>query len=79
MQEKIENLNAKCEDPALWNNRENAERLLKERNILSNSLSRFNKHKNDLSDYITLLELAEQEGDSNTLEETECAIDVLEK
>jgi len=78
-QARLEELNALCENPSLWNNREKAEGLLKERNKIASSLGSLAKHQNDVEDIVTLLEMAESEGDAATALEAEAMLGMLEK
>lgn len=77
--QRLAELNIQCENPSLWNNREKAEGLLKERNKIAGSLACLAKHKSDIDDIITLLEMADIEGDIATTTEAESLLSILEK
>ncbi len=70
----LEELNAKAEDPGLWNDPEAAQKLMRERNRLSAAIEDCRSLERDLEDNLTLLELGEAEGDAGTVEEAEAAL-----
>lgn len=78
-QARLDELNAKSEDPDLWNDPKKAQSLMKERQRLDSALSAFNKLNQDLEDNIELIEMGEAEDDAETIEEAEEAIAKLAK
>jgi peptide chain release factor 2 len=58
-----------AEDPALWDDRERAERILREKRRLERDLDFFSETGALLSDVEVLLDLAEEAGDADTAEE----------
>ncbi len=78
-QVRLQQLNIECENPKLWDDREKAEALLKERNLIEQSLALLSKHKNDAEDIVTLFALAENENDTATAVEAENMLTDLEK
>ena len=62
-------MNAESEDPALWDDPERAQQILRERTHLDAALSRVRDLEAALQDGIGLAELAEEEGDEAVLEE----------
>jgi peptide chain release factor 2 len=56
-------VNAKAADPNLWNDPEAAQKLMRERTALEDRLGSLSHFENELMDAITLVELAEAEGD----------------
>jgi peptide chain release factor 2 len=56
-------LNAKAADPNLWNDVEAAQKIMRERTALEDKLGSLKHFENELLDAITLVELAEAEGD----------------
>jgi len=70
-------LNARAEDPDLWNDPEKAQTVMRERTHLETSLSEIDGLKSDLADNLELLELAEFEDDTEVTEEAEKAIKKL--
>ncbi|HYA74260.1 MAG TPA: peptide chain release factor 2 [Roseiarcus sp.] len=63
---RLAELNAKSEDPALWNDPEAAQKLMRERTMLEDRLGSLTKIERDLDDATTLVELGEAEGDAET-------------
>jgi peptide chain release factor 2 len=61
---RLAELNAKAEDPNLWNDAEAAQRIMRERTDLEAGLSSLARFEADLEDAITLVELGEAEGDA---------------
>ena len=75
----MDELNERAEDPELWNNRQEAQRLMKERQRLDGALSSFQKLEQDLSDQIELIEMGEAEGDDEIILEAEASLEGLAK
>ncbi|WP_230167081.1 peptide chain release factor 2 [Roseomonas sp. CECT 9278] len=63
---RLEELNARAEDPALWNDAAEAGRVMRERGRLSSQVDGVRKLERDVADAIDLIELAEAEGDDAT-------------
>ncbi|THD45579.1 MAG: peptide chain release factor 2 [Bradyrhizobium sp.] len=63
---RLAELNAKSEDPNLWNDPDAAQKLMRERTTLEDRLGGLRKIDRDLEDAATLVELGEQEGDAGT-------------
>ncbi|HXH64040.1 MAG TPA: peptide chain release factor 2 [Mariprofundaceae bacterium] len=84
-QEDLRELNARIEDPNLWNHPEEAQKLMQERTRLERLLNSFNGAKSKLDDQATLFELGAEEGDTDSqveaaqgLDEVEAVIEKLE-
>ncbi len=84
-QEDLRELNARIEDPSLWDHQEKAQKLMQERSRLEHVLSDFNKAANGLDDASTLFEMGAEEGDRDSqieavsmLDEVESQIESLE-
>ncbi|MSO70342.1 MAG: peptide chain release factor 2 [Alphaproteobacteria bacterium] len=60
---RLAELNARAEDPNLWNDPAAAQKILRERTRLDNSIGGFRKLEAGLTDSLGLAELAEAEGD----------------
>ncbi|NKC34438.1 peptide chain release factor 2 [Falsiroseomonas selenitidurans] len=61
---RLEELNAKSEDPALWAKADAAQALMRERNRLAAQIEGVQKLERDVADALELIELAEAEGDA---------------
>ena len=77
--ERISELNALAEDPNLWNNPENAQKLMRERTRLTNAIDGYRALENGLEDAVGLVDLAEDEGDQETIEAAEADIAALQE
>ena len=67
---RLDELNSLSEEPGLWDNPANAQKILKERTKLQQSLDGYFTLQNQLTDLVALLELAKQENDILVLSET---------
>ena len=68
---RLEELNALAEDPDLWNDPQNAQKLMRERTKLDGSVGAVKSITADLSDTVELYDMAESEGDEDTIAEAE--------
>ncbi|WP_184262132.1 peptide chain release factor 2 [Novispirillum itersonii] len=75
---RLDEVNALAEDPNLWNNAANAQKVMRERTQLENAITGFRKLEKDLDDAVTLVELGEMEGDEPTVEEGLAALRILQ-
>ncbi|WP_157235242.1 peptide chain release factor 2 [Methylosinus sp. LW4] len=66
---RLAELNARVEDPDLWNDAESAQKIMRERTQLEDQLSSIARLERDLDDAITLVELGEAENDADTEKE----------
>lgn len=62
-QRRLEELNARVEDPRLWNDPKRAQEVMRERRRLDEAISATRALERELSDTAELIELAETEGD----------------
>jgi len=76
---RLEEFNARVEDPTLWDNPENAQKLMRERQALVDGMESYDTIAGDLSDNIELIELGEMEGDAEVIKEAEEALKSLKK
>ncbi|TNE62026.1 MAG: peptide chain release factor 2 [Alphaproteobacteria bacterium] len=74
---RLEELNALAEDPNLWNDPKNAQKLMRERTKLDDAVGAVKEIEQDLNDTLELLELAEMEGDESMEAEAEEALQQL--
>jgi peptide chain release factor 2 len=72
-------LNAKAEDPTLWNKPQDAQKLMRERQKLDQSLGGVRKLQSELADATGLLEMAEAEKDAAMVADAEASIEALAK
>jgi len=70
-------LNAKVEDPNLWNDPAEAQKVMRERQQLDEQMAAVRKIETDLADAIDLIELGEMEGDAEVVTEAEASLSSL--
>ena len=75
---RLEEFNAMSEDPDLWNDPANAQKLMRERQNLVDAIDTYKSIKQDLEDNIELIELGEMEDDEDVVIEAEEAIKALQ-
>jgi len=66
---KLDELNARVEDPTLWDNPEQAQAVSRERSRLEDQVNTVKQMERDLEDGLMLAEMADEEGDEAALEE----------
>ena len=76
---RLEEFNALIEDPALWDDQDRAQKLMRDRQLLIDSLAVFEGIKLELSDNLEMIELAELENDSGVIKDSENALKNLQK
>lgn len=68
---RLEEFNARVEDPDLWSDAAKAQKLMRERQVLVDAMATHKSIKQDLSDTVDLIELGEMEGDEEVVAEAE--------
>ena len=68
---RLEEFNARVEDPDLWNDAAKAQKLMRERQVLVDAMATHKSINQDLSDTVELIELGEMEGDDEVVAEAE--------
>ena len=76
---RLEEFNARVEDPDLWNDPENAQKLMRERQALVDSIETYDGIERDLNDNIELIELGEMEDDQEVIADAEAALKALKQ
>ena len=61
--QRLEELNAKVEDPSLWDNPKHAQDIMRDRRRLDEAISATRAIERELADTVELIDLAEAEGD----------------
>ncbi|MGB8843463.1 MAG: peptide chain release factor 2 [Aliidongia sp.] len=74
---RLDELNAKAEDPSLWNDADAAQVVMRERNRLDTAIGSYRKIAAELDDALGMIELAEAEGDQDLVAEAEKQLDAL--
>jgi peptide chain release factor 2 len=76
---RLEEFNARVEDPNLWDDAEGAQKLMRERQLLVDAIDGVKSLMTDLSDNIEMIELGEMEEDDEVVKDAEEAIFALKE
>lgn len=76
---RLEEFDAMTEDPDLWNDPAKAQKLMRERQVLLDSVTMFKAMRQELDDSVELIELGEMEGDEEIVADAEATIEALQK
>jgi protein subunit release factor A len=71
---RLDQLNARAEDPNLWQDPDAAQKVMRERNRLDNAIGEFRRLEQGLADNLELIDLAESEVDTAVVEEAEATL-----
>ena len=74
---RLEEFNARVEDPTLWNDPEAAQKLMRDRQVLVDKISNYQALDRDLRDNVELIEMGEAEGDASIITDAEAALKAL--
>ena len=74
---RLEEFNARVEDPTLWNDPEAAQLLMRDRQVLVDKISNYQSLDRDLRDNVELIEMGEAEGDAGIVTDAEAALKAL--
>ncbi|HVG49217.1 MAG TPA: peptide chain release factor 2 [Rubellimicrobium sp.] len=74
---RLEEFNARVEDPTLWNDPAAAQKLMRERQVLLDKLGGVESMERDLNDNVELIEMGEAEGDEGIVADAEAALRAL--
>ncbi len=69
--ERLAELNAKAEDPSLWNDQASAQKVMKARQSLEKQIATYRELERELDDAVTLIELGEEADDDASVAEGE--------
>ncbi|MDO5756214.1 MAG: peptide chain release factor 2 [Rhodobacterales bacterium] len=78
-QHRLEEFNARVEDPTLWDDHDKAQKLMQDRQALVDALETHDSIKAELSDNIELIAMGEAENDAEVVAEAEAALKALKK
>ncbi len=76
-QHRLEEFNARVEDPNLWDDPAAAQKLMRDRQALVDSMDTYTGMKQELDDQVELIELGEMEEDEDVIAEAETALRAL--
>ncbi|WP_157727615.1 peptide chain release factor 2 [Stappia sp. ES.058] len=74
---RLDELNAASEDPTLWDDPTQAQKMMRERQHLDDSINGVRQLEADLNDNLELIELGDAEGDSEVVGDAETALKAL--
>ena len=74
---RLEEFDARVEDPTLWDYPDAAQKLMRDRQVLVYTLTMHDTIKQELADNIELIEMGEMEGDADIITEAEEALKSL--
>ncbi|MEM7061423.1 MAG: PCRF domain-containing protein, partial [Pseudomonadota bacterium] len=76
---RLEEFNARAEDPDLWNDPANAQKVMRERQKLADGIDGYKELAQGLADNVELIELGEMEDDEEIVIEAEQALNDLKE
>jgi peptide chain release factor 2 len=76
-QHRLEEFNARVEDPNLWDDADAAQKLMRDRQSLVDAIDTYEGIKQELSDNIELIEMGEMEEDDEVIADAEAALKAL--
>lgn len=74
---RLEEFNARVEDPTLWDDSDAAQKLMRNRQMLVDAVAIYEGIRQDLTDNLELIEMGEMEDDAEVVSETEAALTTL--
>ena len=74
---RLEEFNARVEDPNLWDDPQAAQKLMRDRQFLVDAMETYTSIKQELSDNIELIEMGEMEEDDDVVTEAETSLKAL--
>ncbi|WP_370401280.1 peptide chain release factor 2 [Sulfitobacter sp. JB4-11] len=74
---RLEEFNARVEDPNLWDDPDAAQKLMRDRQMLVDAMATYEGIKQELNDNVELIELGEMEEDDEVVTEAEAALKAL--
>ncbi|WP_194095798.1 peptide chain release factor 2 [Marivivens aquimaris] len=76
---RLEEFNARVEDPTLWDDPDAAQKLMRERQMLVDAMDNYKGIKQEMDDNIELIELGEMEDDAEVVKDAENALKALKE
>ena len=74
---KLDELNARVEDPTLWDNPDQAQAVSRERSRLETQINAVREMETGLEEAVMLSEMADEEGDEATLEDARASLKTI--
>ena len=66
---RLDELNARVEDPTLWDNPKEAEKIMRERRVLESGVGTVREISSEMADAIEFIEMGEAEGDDDIVDD----------
>ncbi|MGB7374505.1 peptide chain release factor 2 [Pontixanthobacter sp.] len=66
---RLDELNARVEDPTLWDDPKDAEKIMRERRMLESSVGTVNEISAEMADAVEFIEMGEAEGDTDIVDD----------
>ena len=76
---RLEEPDARAEDPSLWDNPDYAQKIMRDRQKLADAIDGYKELAQGLSDNVELIELGEMEDDAEIVSEAEAALGALKE
>ncbi len=76
-EKRLDELNARAEDPALWDDPQQAQSLMRERNRLEAAMTDVREIEASLEETLEIAEMAEAEGDGGLIDEAAASLKLL--
>jgi peptide chain release factor 2 len=76
---RLDELNARVEDPKLWDDPKQAQEVMRERRRLDEAVTATRAIESELADTVELMEMAEAEGDNALVDDAVSSLEALEK
>jgi len=76
---RLEEFNARVEDPTLWDDPDAAQKLMRDRQMLVDAIGAYEGIRQELADNLELIEMGEAEDDAEIVSEAEAALTKLGK
>ncbi|RVT85171.1 peptide chain release factor 2 [Rhodobacteraceae bacterium CCMM004] len=73
-QHRLEEFDARVEDPTLWDDPANAQKIMRDRQSLVDAMDRYRTMAQELSDHVEMIALGEAEDDAEVVAESEAAL-----
>jgi peptide chain release factor 2 len=74
---RLEEFDARVEDPSLWDDPAAAQKLMRDRQMLVDAIGNYESLSRDLNDNVELIEMGEMEEDADIIAEAEAALKTL--
>jgi peptide chain release factor 2 len=74
---RLDELNARVEDPTLWDNPKEAEKIMRERRVLESAVGTVREISSEMADAVEFIEMGEAEGDTEIVDDGHASLEKL--